>query len=48
MNVIVPLAVVRRLASGISMSVRVLVHPFVFYVDPRRGAASAKSALLDL
>ncbi len=42
MSVIVPMAVVRRVASGISMGVGALVHPFVFYVDPRPGAASAE------
>jgi hypothetical protein len=47
MNVIVPMAVVMRVAVSISMSMRVLVHPSVFYVDTAPGAASAQSPLLD-
>jgi hypothetical protein len=47
MNVVVPVAVVVRMAMSISMSVGVLVHPSVFYVDSAPGAASAESPLLD-
>jgi hypothetical protein len=47
MNVIVPVAVGMRVAMSISMSMGVLVHPSVFYVDTAPGAAFAESPLLD-
>ncbi len=47
MNVIVPVAVVMRVAMSSSMSMGVLLHPCVFYVDTAPGAASARSPLLD-
>jgi hypothetical protein len=47
MDVVVPVARIICVAMCMSMTVRVLVHPSVFYVDSAPGAASAESPLLD-